>query len=184
VDALRWSLRKLRVSCMRTHARADHDPAKPRTEANPETSVGVLDVVQPQDGLGGEVLARLAFRAGSIQKGLLYLHTPFYEVDHVKVRAPLCRKPVIGMAPARRMDEGSQRSASFAGARSSHGDIHEPGRRRDRHPQYQGRLRCAQRERRHLEQGEPQPRFARLEVVTVRLIHRYGVVGLGEGASR
>ena len=107
---------------------------KPRTEANPETSVGVLDVVQPQDGLGGEVLARLAFRANSIQKGLLYLHTPFYEVDHVKVRAPLCRKPVIGMAPARRMDEGSQMSASFAGARGSHRDIHEPGRRRDRHP--------------------------------------------------
>jgi len=43
-----------------------------------------LTTAQPQDGLGGEVLARLAFRANSIQKGLLYLHTPFYEVDHVK----------------------------------------------------------------------------------------------------
>jgi hypothetical protein len=45
--------------------------------------------VQPQDGLGGEVLARLAFRANSIHQGLLYVHTPFYELDHVKVRAPL-----------------------------------------------------------------------------------------------
>jgi hypothetical protein len=45
--------------------------------------------VQPQDGLGGEILARMAFRANSIDKGLVYVHTPFSVLDHVEVSGPV-----------------------------------------------------------------------------------------------
>jgi hypothetical protein len=54
--------------------------------------------VQPQDGLGGEILARMTFRANSIKKGLVYVHTPFSVLDHVEVRGScVAEEPLAGL---------------------------------------------------------------------------------------
>eukprot|EP00240_Pyramimonas_obovata_P000709 CAMPEP_0118957624 /NCGR_PEP_ID=MMETSP1169-20130426/62201_1 /TAXON_ID=36882 /ORGANISM="Pyramimonas obovata, Strain CCMP722" /LENGTH=565 /DNA_ID=CAMNT_0006905713 /DNA_START=811 /DNA_END=2508 /DNA_ORIENTATION=- len=38
---------------------------------------------EPQDGFGGEVLSRISMRAGALEHGHTYVHTPFVELDHV-----------------------------------------------------------------------------------------------------
>jgi len=38
---------------------------------------------EPQDGFGGEVLARIAARSSAMEHGYVYVHTPFVQLDHV-----------------------------------------------------------------------------------------------------
>mmetsp|Transcript_18675 Transcript_18675/g.25889 ORF Transcript_18675/g.25889 Transcript_18675/m.25889 type:complete len:341 (+) Transcript_18675:167-1189(+) len=42
-----------------------------------------LVTAQPRDGLGGSLIARMAAIATAKARGICYVHTPFYELDHV-----------------------------------------------------------------------------------------------------